>query len=155
MAYDVTIKEEPSELVASIRRRIASERIGEVIPEAFGRLARCVEEVGYGHGMPGIVLHEVREPTSVDVEVCMPVAAMFDPPEGVQVRVLPGGTMAAVVHTGPYDASQPAYDALTAWITDHGWTAIGPPREHYLNDPHVVGIDRAETEIELPVAHVA
>ena len=35
MPYDVMIKEEPDELVASIRTRIRPERIGEVIPDAL------------------------------------------------------------------------------------------------------------------------
>lgn len=152
MAYDVTIKDEPDELVASIRTRIRPERIGEVIPDAFERLMGCVGPIGYGNGMPGIVMHEMREPEVADIEVFMPVADRFDPPEGVEVTTLRGGTMAATVHTGPYDASGAAYEALTEWIDEHGRQIVGPPREHYLNDPHVVGMDRAETEIEVPVA---
>ncbi|MGZ8631527.1 MAG: GyrI-like domain-containing protein [Actinomycetota bacterium] len=152
MPYDVMIKEEPDELVASIRTRIRPERIGDVIPDAFGRLMACVGPVGYGEGMPGIVMHEMREPEVADIEVFMHVASRFDPPEGVEVTTLRGGTMAATVHTGAYDGSGLAYEALTEWIDEHGRQIAGPPREHYLNDPHVVGMDRAETEIEFPVA---
>jgi effector-binding domain-containing protein len=152
MPYEVMIKEEPDELVASIRTRIRPERIGDVIPDAFERLMACVGPVGYGEGMPGIVMHEMREPEVADIEVFTPVAGRFDPPEGVEVTTLRGGTMAAVVHTGPYDASRAAYEALNEWIDDHGRQIVGPPREHYLNDPHVVGMERAETEIEVPVA---
>ncbi|MGZ8582935.1 MAG: GyrI-like domain-containing protein [Actinomycetota bacterium] len=152
MPYDVMIKEEPDELVASIRTRIRPERIGDVIPDAFERLMACVGPVGYGEGMPGIVMHEMREPEVADIEVFMPVASRFDPPEGVEVTTLRGGTMASTVHTGAYDRSGLAYEALTEWIDEHGRQIAGPPREHYLNDPHVVGMDRAETEIEFPVA---
>ena len=152
MPYDVTIKDEPDELVASIRTRIRPERIGEVIPDAFERLMGCVGPIGYGNGMPGIVMHEMREPEVADIEVFMPVAGRFDPPEGIGVSTLRGGTMAAVVHTGPYEASRAAYEALTDWIDEHGRQILGPPREHYLNDPLEVGMERAQTEIEVPVA---
>ena len=152
MRYDVMIKEEEDELVASIRSRIAPERIGSVIPDAFERLMACVGPIGYGQGMPGIVMHEMRESEVADIEVFMPVAARFDPPAGVTVTTLSGGTMAATVHTGPYDESAQAYQALTGWIDEHGRRIVGPPREHYLNDPHLVGMERAETEIEFPVA---
>ena len=52
MPYDVTIKEEEDELVASIRSRIAPERIGSVIPDAFERLMACVGPIGYGRACP-------------------------------------------------------------------------------------------------------
>jgi AraC family transcriptional regulator len=152
MSYDVMLKEEPDELVASIRTRIRPESIGEQIPDAFRRLMACVGPVGYGEGMPGIVMHEMREPDVADVEVFMPIAARFEPPEGVEVTTLRGGTMVSTVHTGPYDATKPAYEALTAWIEEHDRWIAGPPREYYLNDPGEVGMDRAETEIEFPVA---
>jgi effector-binding domain-containing protein len=152
MTYDVMIKEEPDELVASIRRRIAPEQISEVIPDAFEHLMTAVGPVGYGDGMPGIVMHEMRPPEVADVEVFMPVAERFEPPAGVDVTTLRGGTMVATVHTGPYGESGPAYQALTEWIDDHGKQIVGPPRELYLNDPNVVGMEHAETEIEFPVA---
>lgn len=151
MSYDVMIKEEPDELVASIRTRIRPDRIGDVVPDAFQRLTACVEPVGYGAGMPGIVMHEMREAAVADLEVFVPVAERFDPPEGITITTLRGGTMVRTVHTGPYEGCRSAYEALAGWIDEHGRQMAGPPREHYLNDPQVVGIERAETEIEVPV----
>ena len=91
MPYDVMIKEEPDELVASIRTRIRPERIGEVIPDAFERLMACVGPVGYGDGMPGIVMHEIREPEVADIEVFMPVARRSIPRKGSRSRRCTGG----------------------------------------------------------------
>ena len=53
MGYDVNIKEEPDELVASVRRRIEPERIGEMVPEAFERLMGCVAPDGIRAGHAG------------------------------------------------------------------------------------------------------
>lgn len=152
MPYDVMIKEEPDELVASIRRRITPERIPDMIPDSFERLMECVGPVGFGEGMPGIVMHEIRESEVADIEVFVPVAERFDPPSGIDVLTLPGGTMAATIHTGPYDGTEAAYEALAIWIDEHGRQIVGPAREHYLNDPDVVGMKRAQTEIEFPIA---
>ncbi len=152
MVYDVMIKEEPDEKVATIRRRITPDRIPQVIPDAFRRLMDAVGPAGYGEGMPGTVIHEMRPAEVADIEVFMPVAEAFEPPEGIEVTTLPGGTMAATVHTGPYDENGSAYEALTEWIEEHGKQVVGPPRELYLNDPNVVGVEHAETEIEVPIA---
>jgi effector-binding domain-containing protein len=151
MPYDVMVKEEPDELVASIRWQVAPDRLRTVIPEAFERLMVCVGPIGYGPGMPGIVMHEMRPDEMADVQVFMPVAREFDPPEGVTVERLSGGTMAMTIHTGPYDQVGTAFEALAGWIDEHGERIVGPPREYYLNDPFVVGMDHAQTEIEFPI----
>jgi len=151
MVYDVMVKEEPDELVASIRSTVPMERLGEAIPQAFVRLMACVGPGGYGQGMPGLVMHEMQPPRPADVEIFMPVARPFDPPEGIVVTTLPGGPMAVTVHTGPYDGAGAAHEAVAEWIGEHGRKIAGPPRELFLNDPHVVGMEHAQTEIELPI----
>lgn len=152
MRYHVTIKEEPDELVASIRERVRPDRIPQTMPAAFGRLMDSITSVGMGEGTPGLVMHAIHEPSVADIEVFVPVARVFEPPSGISVTTLPGGTMASTTFVGPYDEIAPAYAALTKWIDEHDRQIIGPPREHYLNDPNRVGIEHAETEIEFPVA---
>lgn len=48
VAYDITTVEEPDELVASIRRRVARDEIPAAIPAAFGRLGPLVQKAGWG-----------------------------------------------------------------------------------------------------------
>ena len=58
MSYEVTIKEVPDVLVASIRTRATMATVGKEIEEAFARLAGFVEPVGFGTGMPGVVMYD-------------------------------------------------------------------------------------------------
>jgi effector-binding domain-containing protein len=90
-----------------------------------------------------------------DIEVCMPIAESITATERVRVAALPGfGTVACLVHSGPFTTIGQAYDALAQWISQHGYRIAGPAREMNLriaeppnnqNDPNTV------TEIQLPV----
>lgn len=152
MSYEIEIKEIPDHLVASVRRRASIANVGKEVPEAFHELIEAVGPVGYGNGMPGVVYYgEVGPETGWDMGIFMPVAAPFDPPEGMTVEPLEGGRFASTVHRGPYEECGPAYEALTAWIGEQGHQIVGPPRELYLNDPNEVGRDEALTEILFPV----
>ena len=62
-----------------------------------------------------------------------------------------GGPVASTIHKGRYSEVGPAYHALTTWISDHGHTPAGPPREIYLNDPTQVSEDEQLTEVVWPI----
>lgn len=152
VSYEIRIKEVPDQLVASVSRRASMSTVGKEVPEAFRELSEAVAPIGFGAGMPGIVYYgEVGPQTEWDMEIFMPVAAAFEPPEGIKVRILSGTTCASIVHRGPYEEVGPAYDALAEWIADHRHQVAGPPRELYLNDPNEVGQDAALTEIVFPI----
>lgn len=152
MAYEVTVKEVPDVLVASVRRRASMATVGKEVPEAFHELAEAVASVGFGEGMPGVVyLSEVGPETEWDMEIFLPVAVPFDPPEGMEVRTLAGTTCASTIHRGPYEELGLAYEAVAAWIQTHDHQVAGPPRELYLNDPNEVGAFEALTEVQFPV----
>jgi len=53
----------------------------------------------------------------------------------IQASEIPGGKLATCLYTGPYSDIAPAYEALSKWITEHGYEAAGAAYETYLNDP--------------------
>ncbi|HZD16870.1 MAG TPA: GyrI-like domain-containing protein [Actinomycetota bacterium] len=152
MSYEIQVKEVPDVLVASVRRRASMATVGKETPEAFLELMEAVGPVGYGEGMPGVVyLGEVAPDTDWDMEIFMPVRERFDPPAGMDVRILAGTRCASTIHRGPYGELGAAHDALRAWIGSQGHQIAGPPRELYLNDPNEVGQEQALTEILFPI----
>ena len=152
MRYDIQVKEVPDQLVASVHRRASLATVGKEIPEAFHELSEALSPVGFGPGMPGVeYLGDVRPETEWDMEIFMPVAPSFEPPEGIDVKVRTGATCASTIHRGPYSECGAAYDALASWISENGRTIVGPPRELYLNDPNEVGEKEALTEILFPI----
>lgn len=64
---------------------------------------------------------------------------------------LPGGEMAKVVHQGPYDAADPAYHRLFAWLAENARQIAGPTREVYVSDPRSTPPEELITEIYVPI----
>ncbi|NNL96641.1 MAG: AraC family transcriptional regulator [Acidimicrobiia bacterium] len=71
-----------------------------------------------------------------EVEAGVPVVLAVSGHGGVEASVLPAGPAAVTVHTGPYERMEPAYDALNAWLDEHGGNADGPAWEVYHTDPN-------------------
>ncbi len=151
--YTVTTTTIADELVAGVRRTTDFASIGGVIQEGFPQLFGAVMTAGgQPTGMPFIVYHDViDDETDGDIEMCIPIATELDLADDVACRVVPGTTVASVIHTGPYDEIAPAYHVLTSWMSDHGHSPAGPPRERYLDDPTQVAPAELRTEVQWPI----
>ena len=71
----------------------------------------------------------------------------------MRADTLPGGTVAATVHHGPYDRLLDAYAALERWIEAQRLTRAGAPWEVYVTDPAEYPDPRDwRTEVFWPIA---
>jgi effector-binding domain-containing protein len=98
--------------------------------------------------------HKERD---VDIEAAVPVSGDLDLPDPIKVRDLPGEeNMASLVHTGPYETINEAYQALMTWCDANGYELAGPDREVYLTGPNDTS-DPAKyvTELQQPVKKAA
>lgn len=110
-------------------------------------------------GPPIFLCHEITKEDaeradregSADVEVAVPVSRRIDETEDMKIYEISGGKFAKTVHKGPYEACEPTYSKLFAWIHENGKKISGPIREIYLNDPNEVGIENTITEIYAPI----
>ncbi|MEN8705273.1 MAG: GyrI-like domain-containing protein [Nocardioides marinisabuli] len=93
----------------------------EEMPAFFGRAFT---------GVPGAA-------AAAGVELVGPPFGLYPsmPGEAVHDLLLPGGEVAQVLHTGPYDTLGETYAALEAWMREQGLAPAGPPWESYLSDP--------------------
>ncbi len=154
MPYDVTIKHAPEQHVASLSMRTSLATIGDDIAGGFAVVVGALTEAAtQPTGAPFIVYHDViDEQTDGDVEICIPVPIDVDAaPREVKFKMIPGSTVAATTHRGPYAEISPAYHTVTGWIQDHGHQMAGAPREIYLNDPQSVLPDELLTEVQFPI----
>ena len=151
----VTIREEPARAVAYVRREGPYVGIPDAIQDLMNHLARNRLTPT---GDPTAVFF--TDPQTVPEaqaqwEVQMPVAA-HDPDrepgaDGVRIRTAAARTVAALIHTGPYDTVAPAYGHAAHWIDEHGYRVVGPPEEAYLSGPDTPP-EKVRTEIRFPVA---
>ncbi len=156
--YEVVIKKVPPSRVASIRDTIpAYSQQGPLWGEVYAYLG---QQRAQFNG-PCLAIYHDPEYTEcdVDVEVCQPIAGSASGNARVKVRELPAvETMASVVHKGPFNTINGAYDALMTWVQANGYRIAGANLEIYLqtgsggqvrqDDPSYV------TEIQFPVEKV-
>ncbi len=154
---EVTLVEVPAQTVIGIKRTGSFSDI----PVALGELVQyAMANGGEIVGAPVALYYEAgkeeiekanREGTAI-IDLNFPIAKPITGSEKVRVYELQGGKMAKIVHKGPYEACEPAYNTLMQWIAANGKNVAGPVREVYPNDPRAVPPEEILTEIYAPVA---
>lgn len=125
--------------------------IGPWLERAFTEVAAYLTRKGAGPvGMPFARYHPTSD-NRFEVEAGFPSSTPTGGEGDVEPSELPGGTAAMTVHVGPYDAVQPAYEALRAWVREQGGEPAGDAWEVYISDPSL-NPDPAtwRTEVVLP-----
>jgi effector-binding domain-containing protein len=87
----------------------------------------------------------------MDIVIGFPVAHTLPGRANIQASELPSGKVASCLYTGPYDKVAPAYEALTQWIEEMGYTATGVAYEIYLNEPSDTPPEKLKTQIAFPL----
>ena len=152
---EITVVDVKPQLVAGIRKKGYYREIAELLPKLY----EYATKKGAKFTAPPIfVCHETAEEAmeadktgTAYVEVAAPIAEKIEETEEIKCYTLLGGKMAKIIHKGPYDKCEPAYNKIFAWIDKNGKKIVGPTREVYLNDPREVGLEEALTEIYVPI----
>jgi len=129
--------------------------IGGLIGDGFAGIGMA----GLAFTGPPLAIYHDKEFTgeSVDTEIVYLVSDTGTPvptPGGrtLTERVVEGCEVASIVHTGPYETLGDTYQAIAAWIDEHGYQVSGPVQEIYLSNPDEPGPNI--TEIRMPVEKV-
>lgn len=149
MPYEVQEKELADTNVAAVSKEVNLKSIAGAIGEGFGTIMGTIGPEGMAPtGAPFVIYHDViDEETSGKLEMCIPVAGLFDAGGPVESKQLPGGRAASTIHKGAYDEVAGAYHAISTWMADNGYEPAAPPAEIYLNDPTEVSVSEQLTEV--------
>lgn len=136
-------------------RWIAGIRFRGKYSDCGSRFAALGRAVGRYIAGPPLCLYyddEYRK-DDADIEACMPIRKEISA-EGVQVRQLPGGQVAVLLHRGPYELLGRSYAKILKHVREAGSEIAAPCREVYLKGPGMIFRGNPKkylTEIQLPL----
>ena len=151
MSYTCERIEQTWQPTLVVRARTPVERISEVLGPAWGAIMAHAGTLGATPSGPPFVGYHNMDMRDLDLEIGLPFAEPVAGEGDVEPSEIPAGPALATMHVGPYDRIGEAYDALQAWLSEHGHVPAGPAYEHYLNDPHEVAPDELRTRIVWPM----
>ena len=146
ITYDVEVVELQAQPVAVIRGHTSEQDIPAFLGGAFGEVLEALAAQGVAPVGPPFGRF-VPADDGFEVEAGFPAARAVRPRARVEACELPGGPAARVLHRGDYAEVASAYQAVTEWVTSHGYVAGEPPWEAYLDGPEV---DEPRTVVYLP-----
>ena len=151
MSYNCQLIEREEQTVLSIRTHAAVKDIPTVLGRAYGAIAQYLEELGESPSGAPFTGYYNMDMQNLDLEIGFPVASKLTGRGEIQSGHIPGGKVAATIYTGPYNAIEPAYNALTAYIQENEYKPTGVAYEFYLNDPGETPAEELQTQIAFPL----
>ncbi|HEX9641057.1 MAG TPA: GyrI-like domain-containing protein [Candidatus Krumholzibacteria bacterium] len=159
MPYEVEIITRPVRRVATLAFETEpDDAIFEVESALSSVWSFLVEHNSAPAGNPFSINHHLEldsilpPPAPWRLEVGFPVAEELAGEAPFQVRDLPGGPTARLIHVGDYSGLVEAYMFLQAWLEAGGHEVSGPPRDIYRSDPVAVpDSSQWRTEIQWPI----
>lgn len=117
------------------RETLAQTELTTWFAATYGQVAAYLGRHGISPTGHPFARYHVRGDGRFDVEAGFPVTAPIAGDASVVPSTLPGGQLAAVWYTGPYDGLGEAYEALSGWIEAQDGTLDGDPWEVYYEPP--------------------
>lgn len=147
MDYEIKMTEEKEQPVLSIRTRTTAAALPQEIGKAYGDVMGYLAEIGeQASGMPFAAYYNL-DMEDLDVEMGFPVAKPIEGKGNVKLSSIPAGKQASCMFKGPYLQMAPAYEAMTKWINENGYTPTGVCYEFYFNSPEEVPESELLTKI--------
>lgn len=137
---------------AIVRATATMADVKSVIGDAFAEVVAACEKAGVGIAGPPFVRY-LGWGGTIDMEVGFPVLRPAPTIGRVGPGQLPGGSIASIVHVGPYEMLHITYAKLQAWFETTGRTPGGVMWEVYWSDPEAERDPATwRTEILQPIA---
>ena len=152
MGLDFSTREIGSQPMVGIRVTAKMTELGQIMGPLFGEVVGHIQRSGHHPaGMPFAIYHGM-DGGEVDVECGIPVASPVESDGRIKAGELPAGTVATVIHMGPYEALRDTWAALTGWMSSQGLAPAAAPWEVYVTDPGAEpDQSKWRTEIFFPV----
>lgn len=139
--------------VAVRRETVQMDQIRNYFDDVYGAVAAVAGEQGVGLSGPAVAVYRGMPTDTVDVAAGFPTQRPIEASGMIAADELPGGLAARHIHRGSYDGLAGAYQALVAWMEEHGHTPGLLYWEVYVTEPSPeANPDDMVTEIVWPLA---
>lgn len=136
MKYEINVEQIGEQSAAAVVKKAPVAQIGEFIGEAFRLVIAELTAQHITPAGPPFARYKMLGDT-FEVTAGFPTPQPIATRERVIATTLPSGTVATTMHVGAYDEVKDAYDAIMAWLPEHGMHVAGDPWEVYLDGPEV------------------
>ena len=137
--------------VLAIRVRTAFEGIPQKLRESYGAIGHYLGELGEAMISAPYTAYYNMDMQDLDMEVGLQVSRELPGRSQIQAGHIPGGKAASAIHTGPYRAMEPTYQALAEWMAKNGLEPTGVAYDFYIDDPAEVSQKEIWTQIYFPL----
>lgn len=151
MNYNFELTDQPAKPVLSIRTRTAVGNLPQELGKAYHAIIQHLGEIGEKPLDAAFAAYYNMDMENLDVEMGFPVSKPLAGKGNIKSSEIPAGKQVSYIHKGPYQEMGPAYDAISQWITDNGYTATGMCYEFYYNSPMEVAESELLTKIVFPL----
>lgn len=151
MTYQCELVDQPAQSTLSIPVTTTIKELPEELGKAYGVIGQYLGQLGQQPAGAPYAAYLSWGGDDFEVEIGFPVASSLPAKEHIQSGEIPAGKYARTEYTGPYNKIEPAYNALTAWVEEHGHEVTGVAYEFYLNDPGEVSPEELLTRIVFPL----
>lgn len=153
--FDIRERDVPEQKVIFMQRHVTADRLPAFLPEATETLFAQLTAAGATLSGPVFVAYHglVSDDSDGPVEVCAPTDDPIEPAAAIGVRMEPAHRAAYTPLTraqAAYPSILRAYDALGAWLADHGRTLSASAREVYHPNWATAGDEDACLEVAFP-----
>ena len=137
MEYTIEQVQLAEQHAAVVRGRVPTEQIAGFLGEAFGEVMGALGAQALTPAGPPFGLYSPPSDDGFEVLAGFPASGTVVATGRVVDWVMPGGAAVQTMHVGAYEDVVAAYQAIEAYLPEHGLVPAGPPWESYLDEPEV------------------
>lgn len=136
MPYDIELKTVAARPIAAVKFRARIADLPQHMGQAFGAVMEYLGRAGVQPSGPAVSLYHQLDDGEFEVAAGFYVAPAVAGDGYVVPVELPAGDVATTTHIGSYEGLMRAYEAIQAWMQQHGRAGIDDTMwEEYFSGP--------------------
>ncbi|MEI7556097.1 GyrI-like domain-containing protein [Candidatus Chlorohelix sp.] len=135
MSLTCELEELTAQPVLSLRTRTSVQELSQFFGKAYGMVYQYLGKLAEQPAGPPFAMYYNMDMQNLDIEAGFPVSKPLIGEGEIIANEIAAGKYATCLYKGSYQEIGSAYETLSAWVKENGYTTTGIAYEIYLNDP--------------------